>query len=290
MWPTVGHYTDFISVLRCILTHFLLTKTTLAAAMSFSRLSLPPPSESTSPSKPERRLSPAYFKINEREFDAEANATATANGGGSKSQEHPGATNLKESEALAAQGGDGDGAGAVKPPEVNEGPLPTLASRFVPHPGASVEYILSIAIDRKEGQPVTPGTSHSPVVAAHYPEASLDHSRLDFEEKCRSIGQFLFPYQMQYVTREDVLAAEERKDIVVSKNSPTVVRGTLSHPYSFMFVGTDSDYSKFYAHCSVVHVVSGVDSAFALHEQSAIVTIAMLAIWFLDVFSLSRPL
>eukprot|EP00750_Incisomonas_marina_P006467 INCI14569.1.p1 GENE.INCI14569.1~~INCI14569.1.p1 ORF type:complete len:2081 (-),score=332.28 INCI14569.1:376-6132(-) len=94
--------------------------------------------------------------------------------------------------------------------------------------------------DYSDGTPVEAGTSHPAVVVSSYPVPTKRHSRLDFEEKCLSIGQFLFPYQLRCVTREEL-----HRDSSL---------GTTAEPYSFMFVGTDSDYSKFYAHCCVVHV------------------------------------
>jgi len=123
--------------------------------------------------------------------------------------------------------------------------IPSLASRFVPKPGPSVEYMMCFHIQRGEGDVVAPGGAYPPFLAANYPEPSIDHSRLNFDEKCRTIAQFLFPSKMRYVTGQEL--SESRGTL-----------GTLSKPYSFMFVGTDSDYSKFYSHCCVVHVVSCV--------------------------------
>lgn len=209
------------------------------------------PTKDSSPSFQEskqvsRRLSPAYFHVDaDALLDADPNLTSaqpvqntptdddadaesrhtTSGGGDSKSQ--------SQSERAANNNEEGDG----------EAPLPALHSRFVPKPGPSVEYVLCIHMDRdySAGAAVEVGTSHPAVVVSSYPVPTKRHSRLDFEEKCLSIGQFLFPYQLRCVTREEL------------HRDPSL--GTTAEPYSFMFVGTDSDYSKFYAHCCVVHVV-----------------------------------
>lgn len=122
--------------------------------------------------------------------------------------------------------------------------LPTVASRFVPKPGASIEYLLTFRIKLLAEEKLETGTPQKLEFVASYPEPSVDHSKLDFDEKCKTICNFLFPYQTKYISSSELDTAE--------KNG--IPCGTPEKPYSFMFVGTDSDYSKFYAHCCVVHV------------------------------------